>query len=323
MKIIKHMLLTISLASLLLGPMVHAEPPDMEAKWIGVRGSDARSTLDVSIEPTRSIYRVNEPIRFKIKGNNKFFLYVYAVDEETGDATLLIPGRKQRGNKYTAHRVHTVPNRGVEFYSDTSGEETIVFIASRKYIDIDRAHFKDAGDFAMGKAAMLEQEFSAKGIGVRTSDSGSNTGVLVKRLKVRIEGSGREREDSGDSRHPEVLSFLSLNDKVFQVGDKIHGVYGAMENGWIRLVLREPDGSYSSLGSARKIKAGRTYEFTARAEVPYGEHRLFAIYSEKEPAHESAVVAVLGDAREQTKGLSLLDSAQGARGASFDFAIRR
>ena len=59
-------------------------------------------------------FKVDEPIQFEIQGNRSFYLYLYVTDPDTGESTLVLPNRRQSGNKYPAGQKLRVPNRQVK-----------------------------------------------------------------------------------------------------------------------------------------------------------------------------------------------------------------
>ena len=88
---------------------VTAEGAGTEAKAIRV-DSPENEPLKVVLEPTEDSFRVDEPIRFKIRGNKDFFLYLFSIDKETEQATLILPSKEgQKHNKYPANRTLRCP----------------------------------------------------------------------------------------------------------------------------------------------------------------------------------------------------------------------
>lgn len=255
---------------------------DADEKAINVRDSGSRAgDLRVNFEPLNSVYEVDEPIRFRVRGNKTFFLYVYTVDKDTGNAVLLLPNRKQTGNKYPGGSYYNVPNRSVEFYADERGQERIVMVASSKYIDVDRARFKSVGDFAMVQEKALEDEFEAKGIRIRRGENRrrpSSKDVIVKDIDLAIVGK-RHREDRiGFADRQSAIPFVSTVRDQYYVGEKMRVVFGADKPGYVHLYTVEPGGSVSLL-TRRKVDGESLETLVARAEAPLGEHALVALWS--------------------------------------------
>ena len=268
---------------------IRAETPDAEP-------------LRVKLEPAKAAFQVDEPIRFNIRGNKTFFLYLYSVDRETDEVTLLIPTRQgQRHNKYPANRTLAVPNEGeVDLLADEPGRERLLMVASTKYLPIKSRWYRKGADYFVGKTAEFEAEFADKGIRVRGPDKTRDDKVLVKTVMVRI--AGEERDDSAAAPASHVWLTTKGNRQDFAIGDPIEAVFGSGQDGWIHLYVVEPNGRYNRLKSY-PVEGDQTYTAKAVASDPAGKHALVAVYSEDdEPAR---ALAADGD----TKALSLLDAA--------------
>lgn len=152
-----------------------------------IRVREAGEALKVSVEPTKPEYKVDEPIRFRVKGNDSFYLYVYSVDAATGNAWLLLPNKKSKDNRFAGGKTVMVPSKNVEFVADKPGKEKIVMVATAKKLDVATGSFKAKGDFLEGSTQELEGDFESKGIRVReAAESSPSVGAVVKRMEVRI-----------------------------------------------------------------------------------------------------------------------------------------
>ncbi len=268
---------------------IHVETPDTEP-------------LRVKLEPVKAAFKVDEPIRFHIRGNKTFFLYLYSIDEETDEVTLLIPTRKgQKHNKYPANRTLSVPNKGeVELLADEPGRERLLMVASTRYLRLKSRWYRKGLDYYTGKSAEFEQEFAEKGIRVRGPDKNRDDKVLVRTVMVRIAGEQSDDGPAAASNH--VWLTTKGNQQDYAIGDPIEAVFGSGQDGWIHLYVVEPNGKYTRLKSYA-VKEDGTYTAKARASDPAGNHALVAVYSEDdEPAR---ALSSDGDA----KALSLLDTA--------------
>jgi len=290
---------------------------DEKAIRVGDRERDTRSgDLEVSFEALRASYRVGEPIRFTARGNKTFYLYVYSVDKDTGDAVLILPNNKQSGNKYPGGRSMTVPNRNIEFYADEEGRERIVMVASTRYIDVGAAKAQPLGDFSKTKAAVLEGLFEEKGIKIRAPGDRADRGgdVVVKDVELRIRGRmarDRDDEDRENRDHDgdeNAIVYVSTNRSRYHVGDRVRIVFGADKSGYVHLYSIEPGGSVAEL-TTRKVKRGETHDVEARAEAPGGDHKLVALYSKDGNADEDVVYDLAED--RYTKGLRLVTEDRG------------
>ena len=270
---------------------IRAEVPDSEP-------------LRVSLEPVKASFKVDEPIRFNIHGNKAFFLYLYSIDTDTDEVTLLLPTRRgQRHNKYPANRILPVPNRGeIELLADAPGRERLLMVASTKYLPVESKWYRKGADYYVGKTADFEQEYAEKGIRVRGPDRTRDDKVLVRTVLVRIDGARPDGNGSSASTNHVWLATRG-NRQDYAIGDPIEAVFGAGRDGWIHLYVVEPDGRYSRLKSYA-VKENRTYRAKAVAADPAGKHALVAVYSEDD---EPLARALLADSSE--KGLSLLDAA--------------
>ncbi|MDE0206057.1 MAG: DUF4384 domain-containing protein [Candidatus Tectomicrobia bacterium] len=268
---------------------------------------DAAETtpLRVNLEPAQASFRVDEPIRFRIRGNKAFFLYLYSVDKDTDEVTLLLPTREgQRHNKYPANRTLMVPNEGqATFLADEPGRERLLMVASTTYLPVKSRWYRKGSDYYVGSTAELSQEFGAKNIRVEGPDKTRDDKVLVKTVMVRISG---ERTDNGDQPAAEAASHVWLTTKGnrtdYGIGDRIEAVFGADRDGWIHLYVVEPSGRHARLKSY-EVRENRTYTARAVASDPAGKHALVAVYTEdNQPSRSLAAGADM-------KALSLLDAA--------------
>lgn len=137
--------------------------------------------------PSRQ-YRLKDRIEFYVAGNQDFFLWAYTVDQN-GQATVLVPGPAQSGNKYTAGRRHRVPNPGVSFYADETGPHQITVVATTRWFDIDRwlqRNAQKSGELLSIPVAELENAFGEMGVRIGPDRPGSGgTGPDRQEVVVR------------------------------------------------------------------------------------------------------------------------------------------
>ena len=269
---------------------IRAETPDSEP-------------LRVSLEPVKASFKVDEPIRFNVHGNKTFFLYLYSIDNETDEVTLLLPTRKgQSHNKYPANRILPVPNEGeIELLADAPGRERLLLVASTRYLPVESKWYRRGADYYVGKTADLEQEFAEKGIRVRGPDRTRDDKVVVKTVMVRIEGA-RQNGGSPSASANHVWLTTRGNRQDYAIGDPIVAVFGAGHDGWIHLYVVEPSGRYSRLKSY-PVRENQTYRAKAVAADPAGKHALVAVYSEGERPVQAL------SSGDRAKALSLLETA--------------
>jgi hypothetical protein len=267
-----------------LGLAQFATAEDTEEKGIRLRGDEAAG-LQVIFNPVKAKFRVGEPLRFTIRGNQRFFLYLYSVDPQTGKTVLLLPNRRQKGNQYEAHRTYRVPNPNVEFYGDEARTERIIMLASTRYLDIDTARYKQAGDFFSAKIAEVENQFEAKGIRIRGPQRRQQpAGTVVKELDIQIAGHLGGRRDArtsagGGEMTGQPTVFVSTRKDQYLTGEKVQITFGADQQGWVHLYTADPQGVYSLLTRAA-VNGRELRQVTARAEAPAGDHALVAVYTQ-------------------------------------------
>ena len=250
---------------------------EMESKAIRVDDPE-KEPLRVTLEPARDSFKVNEPIRFNVRGNKTFYLYLFSINDE-GDATMILPTREgQRHNKYPPDTTLPVPNRNSpDFLSDEAGREKVVMVASAKYLAWKSNWFRDGADSYVGYVdkAAFDEEFASKGIriGGKKDDN-----VVVKRLSVRVRGKGAERERATT----DIWLTTKGNRAEYAMGDPIEAVFGAGSDGWMQMYVVEPTGKRTLL-KTYEVEKDKTYTMRAFAEDPAGKHAFVAAYTEGKP----------------------------------------
>ena len=271
---------------------------EMESKAIRVDDPE-NEPLRVTLEPVQDSFKVNEPIRFHVRGNKTFYLYLFSVDDK-GDATMILPKREgQRHNKYPADTTLPVPNEDApSFLSDEAGRERVVMVASAEYLAWKSSWFRDGADSYVDKAA-FDEEFASKGIRIGAE---KDDDVVVKRLSVRVRG-----EDGKPERSTADLWLTTKGNRAeYAMGERIEAVFGAGTDGWVQMYVVQPSGKYARL-KTYEVEKDKTYTMRAVAEDPVGKHAFVAVYTDGEPE---------GDAWGQTRDKSVLDVA--AKGVRLD-----
>ena len=275
---------------------------DLADKTIRVETPESEpDPLRVSLEPVQDSFGVDEPIRFRIRGNKTFFLYLYSVDKDTDEVTLLLPTQEgQRHNKYPANRTRMVPNEGqAEFLADEPGRERLLMVASTRYLPVKSRWYRKGSDYYVGSTAELNQEFAGKNIRVEGPDRTRNDNVLVRTVMVRIAGRPVADRPAEPANHVWLTTRGNRTD--YDIGDRIEALFGAGQDGWIHLYVVEPNGRYTRLKSY-PVREDQTYTAKAVASDPAGRHALVAVYTEDD--QPTRALAADGD----TKALSLLDT---------------
>jgi len=183
------------------------EPVTSGQELIKVRPSGSRQpgmSLRVQLIPEKkSVYHVNERVRFMVKGNKTFYLYLFNIDPDTGSGIAILPNRLQGKDslRYSANKWHLVPNPGVEFFSDRPGFERIIMVASERYLNLDTIlsnnqttlnGFYNMQSVTDGLNAGLKPLLQGDGnqdwelMDVRRADSPFPQGLVIQEVNLRI-----------------------------------------------------------------------------------------------------------------------------------------
>ncbi len=253
-------------------------------------GLDNRTqSLKVSFELRSSSYRVGEAIRFNVKGNKDFYLYVFAINEAERRAVLLIPNEKRR-NRYRANRVHIVPDRGVEFFADRQGIEKVLMVATTRYVDVNTKGYRKVRGYFLTTPARVK--FHVKSLGIQKPRVKGERVVKVLYLNIKAPAYDARLSQSSSSapdwrRKTKAIAFVSSDRVVYRTGEIVRIAYGADRAGWIRIFALGPEAD-TTLLKKRRVSGKDIYHLRARAEHPTGPHKLVAVYTTGE-AIESQV----------------------------------
>lgn len=261
----------------------------------GMRVVSGRAAeLSVEIEPLQTRYEVDEPIRFRVRGDNAFYVYLYSIDEDTGESEMIFPNELERDNHFPAGRPYLIPNRDAEFYADRPGTEEVVMVASRNEIDVPPAAVASKGK-AVLKLSDFERLLTAQGISVERDDrarlrDARTDDMLVKHLELEVTGEQRRGETPAET--PTVL--VGTAHDSYHAGERFQVMFGADTDGYIHLYAVEPGGAYERL-AREEVKADRLESASFRAEAPYGSHKLVAVYSPDRQLDRRTETDILGD----------------------------
>ena len=284
----------------LLAPAGVSADEATDDKALGIR--DSGGELHVDFSPAKPRFQVGEAIRFNIRGNRDFFLYLFSINEADGSAVLLIPGSRQEGIKYRGGRTFVVPNPGLEFFANRPGTEKVVMLASSRYLDMDRAGFKTVGDFYTTTAKTAQTEFKA----LQLRSARKKAAYVIRQMDLDIlPASPSPPPPPPAGNRP--IAFISTDLAQYRPGDVVRIVYGADAPGWVHIYTIEPDGRRKYLTSSRVSGEG-IYHLKARAESPTGRHALLAVFGKKSPMDVKSTPMFETDASE--KGLSLIPNHQ-------------
>lgn len=240
-----------------------------------IRVQGVKEGLSVSLKANKNSFKVGETIRFTVKGNKTFFLYLFSIDKKANQGVLILPNKLDKMNKYPAKRALIVPNAKVEFVADKVGTERLIIIASTKYLDLKTKGYKKAGDFLVSDAATVDNQ--VKAIRIQAAPEKINktkNEVIVKEISIKI--TGKKRAATKSSKSP--LVFVSTDRREYKEGDAVRMVFGADAKGYIHLYLKQPKGKTVLLKKV-KVNGKSMYHQKAIAKAPLGKHELIIRYT--------------------------------------------
>lgn len=136
----------------------------VEYRDAGAVAASAAGDL-ISIESDQAQYQVNEPIRFTVESRRAGYLYMFAIDSESGAAYFLEPGPGRDALRVVPGMSFEVPPPGIEFYGDRAGVERVVVISSPGRIDLGDMDGLAADDGAI-ELAGVHKVFAKSGLDV-------------------------------------------------------------------------------------------------------------------------------------------------------------
>ncbi|MDG4583869.1 MAG: DUF4384 domain-containing protein [Candidatus Competibacter sp.] len=313
--------LLLSLSTAATGQQSPAAPEPAPAAGLDakqVRIEPAAGALQLDVTGVKPKYAIGEPIQFEVRGNRTFYLWAYARDPR-GDAVLLVPSPAQTGNKYQGGWIHSLPNPGLKILADEAGPHEITLIASTRWLDIDPARVAKAGADGLftAKAAALDSAFDEKSIRIQRDGNSlptANADTVIRRMTFEV--SGDRRRPGADSSPPATgaaLPFVRMDRVEYRLGERFRLVFGATEDGYVHVFLREPGGDLVRV-TGREVLANRAYEETGTITEPAGSQRMVVLFSRdgRLPANGAAAL--------DAKGV-MLDRPQPT--ADFAFTVRR
>ncbi len=313
--------LLLSLSTAATGQQAPATPEpatatDLDAKQIRIEPQAGALQLDVT--GVKSQYVIGEPIQLEVRGNRTFYLWAYARDPR-GDAVLLVPSPTQPGNKYQGGWTHTLPNPGLKILADEAGPHEITLIASTRWLDIDltRRVQTDASGGWNAKAVTLDGAFEEKGIRIQRDGAPPPTtsaDTVIRRIAFDVSSERRRPGAEPPPAAGAALPFVRMDRAEYRLGDRFRLVFGATEDGYVHVFLREPDGGLVRL-LEREVRANRAYEETGTITEPAGPQRMVVRYSRdgRLPASDARALDSKGVALDRTQ----------TDAADFPFTVRR
>ncbi|WP_020585250.1 DUF4384 domain-containing protein [Desulfobacter curvatus] len=270
-----QIIFTAALVMLTLMPCSMTAFADVKAIGIRTVGGDSNgdgNPLKVEFTPVKQVFKAGEAIRFKVKGSETFYLYLFSVDEKNNKGYMILPNKKQQYVKYQAGTTYTVPESYIEFYSDSPGREKIIMLASTKKMDVKFDKYAKAGNILSANFDTVVQE--TKALSIRSREAKAKH--VTKELSLIITGNG-QNESSVPHSNPAAAPFVSTNKSSYRDGDPIRITFGADKPGYVHLYINEPGGRQSFLTTER-VSGKDFYQVNATASRPGGVHQIIAVY---------------------------------------------
>ena len=253
--------------------------------------------LSVEMKTTKDSFKPNEAIKFNIKGNQDFFLYIFAVDQNSGNVTMMLPNAIQKGNKYSGKQMHRVPNANeIELISDRSGTEKIVMLASSKYLTWDTKGYTEAGKYMNTSNENFNSQLETLSIRpVKNDLKSANKDMIVREILVTIQadkptGSALTLQLSDQQNDPAQkveaplsdtpIVLLSLNKAKYSAGDDAYMAFAADRPGFIHLIIIDAKKRYTEL-AVQKVNGNQVYRLKAVTAKPKGKHQLIAAWTKE------------------------------------------
>lgn len=242
--------------------------------------------LAVSFTPTKTTVKVNEDVRFKVKGNKKFYLYLFSVGND-GTGSLLLPNDQQKSQIFKENQEYTVPDKnGAAFVADKPGTEEVIMVASTIKLEIDRGKYKSFGQFMVAKDEDIQAEIKA--LKLRAQEEKAQQVVQTAKIVVAGKPSAeRGAQPGAGSAADDVAPFVACNKAVFKDGEKMLISYGANKAGYVYLWIADESGVHFL--KKEKVDGERFNTAEGIAASPFGAQKLVAVYNAKGDLDEKAV----------------------------------
>jgi hypothetical protein len=282
-----------------------------DVKRLNVRSSaEEQGDFKVKFEPVKPVFKVGESIRFKVKGNKTFYLYLFSVDQKEKIGYVLLPNVKQQYIKYKAGKEYMVPEKYIEFYSNNPGNEKVIMVASTKKMDVELGRFKKSGLFFRADAGEVKDEVKS----LRIRSRNSNARAVTREMNLVVVGEGQTAIRQSEQTPPPALmdtesavsTFISTDKMYYKAGEPMTISYGADKKGYVHLFVVEPDGNRTFL-KTEKVNGKQYYQSKAVASAPGGTHKVVAIYDEKSKIEEKIIKSLNLDEDSQGKAIRLMN----------------
>jgi hypothetical protein len=247
-------------------------------KIISVRPADPEP-LDLRISGLDEPFLINEPIHFHVQGNHDFYLYVFTVDKKRGRTVLLLPNQYDQDNFFGAGITHAMPENA-DLRADRSGKERLLFIASKKKLNIDTSRFKRVGKFLEGDFDDMDRQ--VKAIRVRPKVERPfirDIPVKIKRAYYRASEHTTDPPTTNQGCfESRVFPFLSTDQTRYAEDDPVRITFGANRSGYVYLYYLEKNQNPRYLKECR-VNEDQVYRISASAKQSQGSQGILAVYS--------------------------------------------
>lgn len=253
--------------------------------------------LKLQLSTDKAVYRVGEAIRFSVKGNKDYHLYVFGINEAANTAYLLLPNEYLPDNRFQAGKDYVLPEK-FEYYGDRAGVEKVIFVASSKPIDLNTGRYAKAGPLMTADPEVIHKDLKA--IRMRQTAEAEQD---IRELKLSIVAPEPKPAAAPASK---VAAFVSSDRTEYRLTEEMKITYGADAKGYIHLYSVEPDGRRILL-TKHAIDGQRFYQVKAQAATPTGGHKLVAVYSPAEDLETASAAGAAAGGR-KTKGIILVEN---------------
>jgi hypothetical protein len=265
-----------------------------DSKRIEIR--DQGGELGFTIEPLKESFAVGESIRFQVRGDHPYYLYMFSLDRKANTATLILPNDRQRERRYAANAYFEVPGSAINFYSDHAGQEEVLVVATSDTQVFDTTGNKRPDDSPIASLDDIEAQIDKL---IRRHGKEWDYVPTVKTLRLPVEnvaaGSG--------GRDPIV--FIASNQSQIGLGEAIRIVFGADAPGWVHVYSEFPDEPRTLLRS-QEITGEDVHSLIVHPKKKAGSYSLVAVYSDQEERKSDTAAVAGSQARDEdtaSKGL--------------------
>ena len=287
------------LLSLALCAGAWATEKPVEGKALGIRVNKpvlkpaialTTKQLSLDVKTNKQRYTVGDTFSLDVRGNQNFYLWVFAMNEGAARGRMLVPGIVQGRNNYMANRDYKVPATGsYELFMDKPGLEKVIVVASTKWIDVDVTKLTQNNHYYSSSYNNLQTQL--KGLRLLPGQSGNvrteNT-IIVTELNLPVDAAQLTVpapvlvpivavpgfQSSGD----DTVVFVSQNKDTYRLNDKVTVAYGANKAGWVSLFVQYPSGKSEFL-KKEHVDGKQIYTLQAEAVRPAGAQHLMAVFS--------------------------------------------